>query len=405
MSPRRRALHALAGIGLAAGLALADLSGAAAPAPPAVVQGPSNPGAAALVPFDSPALALLLGPLTALPPSGGRPSAHDAALLRLARRYADAFPADPGDLVSSNYYDLALVLYTVHSRTGDPAWRERARRVARAWRDAPNNRAIAPALAGDDTAGRLLPAPRGLATLGLAVLAIEAGDDEARAVVDRQARLVEERWVDTGGDYGLANPVMPLGDPREAGYGLMTLVASTLLGADHSAAAARLLDAILARQEPAGAWRGWSEDAPGRPFVLNYMNGLLMEALVLYDRALGDPRIVPALARAVDWTWRQQWSEPALAFRYGDAAAGDTGPAPILNGLMLPAWGYLYARTGEPRYLGQGDRVLAGLVDVLDAEVHGVKQFTQAYRSSARYLAFRLGAPSVSPAAGTRPGT
>jgi hypothetical protein len=388
----------------ALGLVLAGLPGGEAPAARALAQAPPSIDGARLVAFASPALAVLVGPLTELAPGGSGPSGYDGRLLRLARQHGGAFPADRQDLVSSNYYDLALVLYVVHYRTGAPEWLPLARRVARAWRDAPNNRAIAAALAGDETAGRLVPPPRGMATLGLAVLALEAGDGDARRVVHEHARLVEERWVNTTGDYGLANPVMPLGDPREAGYALMALVASTLLGEDHTSAARRLLDAILARQQPAGHWRGWSEEAPGRPYTLNYMNGLLMEALVLYDRAVGDARIVPALARAVDGTWRQQWSDGARAFRYGDAAAGDTSPAPILNGLMLPAWGYLYARTGEARYREQGDRMLAGLVRALDHEVHGAKQFAQSYRSSARYLAFRLGAPSVSRAAGARSG-
>lgn len=356
----------------------------------------------ALVELDAPELAVLVGPLTAIPAeTRGRPH-FDARMLTLGRRHATAFPEKADDLIASTYYDLALVLYTAYYRTRDPFWREQARRVARTWRDSPHNQRIPAALDGDESAGPLVPPPRSLATLGLAVLAVESGDAEARRLVHVHARLIEERWVGTRNVYGLANPVMPMGDAREAGYGLLALVASTLLGEDHRVGARQLLDAILARQQPSGQWESWTESSPGQRFTLNYMNGLLMEGLIMYDRVIGDPRIVPALQRAVAWTWQTQWVKGARGFQYCDRKLGDLtrNPEPVLNGLLLVAWGYLSARTGDPRYRAQGDLILDGLVSALDAEVHGVKQFDQVYRSSARYLGFRVeGAGAAQPRA------
>jgi hypothetical protein len=386
VSARRRAAWRVA----SAVVAVTMLALAECRAAPVVAQAP-------LVAFGSPALEILVGPLPVLSPGQRGLSRYDARLLELGKSYADTFPQDRKDLITSVYYDLALALYTAYYRTGDARWQERARRVARTWRDAPNNRAIQTYL-DSDVGADLIPPPRSMATLGLAVLALEAGDAPARQVVDLHARLIERRWIAVSGPYGLENPIMPMSDAREAGYGLMALVAATMLGDDHCAAARSLVDAILARQGASGQWQNWSDK--GRPFTLNYMNGLLMEALILYDRAIGDPRIVPALARSSRWMWTTQWIRAARAFQYGNVNAGDvnTAPAPILNGLILPAWGFLAARTGDRRYVEEGDEILAGLVTATEREVHSEKQFAQAYRSSGRYLGFRVPGAGVTTA-------
>jgi hypothetical protein len=125
--------------------------------------------------------------------------------------------------------------------------------------------------------------------------------------------------------------------------------------------------------------------------TVNYMNGILMEALIMYDRGIGDPRILPAMRKAVDWTWSTQWVAAAQGFHYADRVVpnwADTTPFPNLNGLLLPAWGHLYANTGDPRYLDQGNKILKGLVEVGGQQIWGVKQFTQMFRSSSRYLGY-----------------
>jgi hypothetical protein len=313
---------------------------------------------------------------------------HHDALVDLGGRYAAAFPENGSDLAASVYYDLAYVLYTIHHRTQDPYFREQARRVARAWRDSPQNQAIEPFLGGDWSAGRNVPPPRDLATLGLALLALEADDAGAREVVHQQARLMEQHWVNSTGDYGLSNPVMPLGDQRESAYALMALVTSTLLGEDHAPAARRLLDAILDHQLPNGQWQGWVEG--GYIFTNNFMIGLLLEALALYDRAIGDSRIVPAMERAMGWLWSTQWVSSTLSFRY-DAEGTVTGPAPVLNGLFLAGWGHVHSATGKAAYRDQGEQILRGLVERGVQEIWSVKQFDQLFRASSQYLGYTRG--------------
>ena len=123
---------------------------------------------------------------------------------------------------------------------------------------------------------------------------------------------------------------------------------------------------------------------PGQPFTLNYMNGLLMEGLVVYDIVLGDSRILPALQRAIAWTWSTQWLPSQEAFRYGNIDAGsiNSAAAPILNGLFLPAWIYVYAATGDPTVLASAQDIFKGLIDVGVPGVQNAKTYAQVFRLS-----------------------
>jgi hypothetical protein len=334
-----------------------------------------------LVAPPSEALGKLLGPLT--PP--GRPASvaavadFDKALLARGREFV-------GDVL---FYDLPLVLYRIHARTGDTTWRDRARAAAGAWRDHPGNRKIATYLAGDWKLWKeLVNQPRCLGTIGLAVLALEADDGAARRVVDSHARLIESVWMH-GPYQSLTDPVMPLGDPRECGYALMALVASTVCGDDHRPAARELLDRILAKQRPDGQWLAKDEKVEGGGYTSNFMTGLLNEALAFYDRAIGDERILAAVEKNLAWTWKTQWSETGKGFQYH--AVGETQVDGVLGGLMIQAWGYAYARTGKAEYLEQGQRILAGMTERGVREIWGVKQFSQLFRSSPLFLGYVAG--------------
>jgi len=322
----------------------------------------------------------IIDPVTVLgAPNTNGIATYDSNELQRGKIDAEAFPSQPSDLVSSNYYDLALTLYTLYRRSGDVYWRDKARYVAATWRDSVNNQNIEKYLAGDYSVGSTIPPARSMATLGLAILALETGDTGARRIVNDHARLVEEAF---GFNWS---------DARETGYSLIALVASTVLGDDHRASALKMLETILAQQKPDGHWEQTSDLVPNnQPFVLNYMSGLLMEGLIFYDRNIGDARILPAIQRCLDWTWNTQWLPSVLAFQYGNINSGSvtTQPAGDLSGLMLPAWGYALARTGDVRYRDQGAQIFTGLVNIIPGALTGEKHFAQIYRSSGRYLGF-----------------
>jgi len=357
------------------------------------------------VPLSGP-LAFLVGPLT---PMGI--SAYD--LLQLTQGAAftcgsassHAYPEFAGDNVGSNFYDLALSLYLLYYRTGDTAWRDCARLVAKNWRDDPLNQNINAYLSGNYSLS--VPPPRSFSTLGLAIFALEAGDSSTAGlrstatIVNDQARLGEiyfSRYTGSG-----------CCDTREAAYSLTAQIAATLLGYDHRPAASSLLNSFLAAQQPNGCWQDTQLNlVPAGPYVLNYMQGLLMETMILYDRAIGDSRIVPAMQACVAWEWATQWvpgptaTSILNAFQYAEIDSGfvNTKPYANLNGLLLPAWGYLYQKTGNAAYKAQGDQILAGLISPGPDGSYGiyeVKQFDQMFRSSPRYLGWTAGTKPTTP--------
>jgi hypothetical protein len=357
---------------------------------------------AGLVAPPSEVLGTLLGPLAAIggPDATGAMAIFDQGLLARSREFAAGFPADPTvdfsgdgrlDVGDSLYYDLPLVFYRIHYRTGDVVWRDHARRVATTWRDHPGNRKIAGFLAKDWSLWpELVNQPRCMGTIGLAVLALEAEDAEARAIVVNHARVLEATYL-YGNYQSLTDPIMPLGDPRECGYGLMALVAATLLGEDRRKPAKELLDHIIERQRPDGQWLCKDPAYPDGGYSSNFMTGILIEALALYDRAIGDPRILPAVERNLAWTWSTQWVAAEQGFRYHSlGTAAETRTDGILGALMVQGWGYAYAKTGKPEYLAQGDEIIRGITGRGFKEIWNVKQYAQVFRASSMYFGYVL---------------
>lgn len=345
----------------------------------------------------SPELRKLLGPWAPIGKPAEVPAAAtlDGIALKRGREYADALPIKHTidvngdgavDDADAYFYDLPLVLYRNYYRSGDAYWREKARTTAANWRDYPGNRKMRKYLEGDWKLWReIVNQPRCFGTLGLAVLALESNDAVAKGIVFDHANQIEKVWM--YGDYqSLKHPVMALGDPRECAYGLTALLAATVVGEDHRKAAKDLLDHILKSQKADGQWLSPDDTAPGGGYTSNYMVGLLLESLLLYERVIGDERILAAVEKNLAWTWSTQWVEAEEGFRYHSVK--ETGAQPALNGLILPAWGYAYSRTGKAAYLEQGNRIAAGLAGKGAKEMWGVKQYNQFFRSSAQFAGY-----------------
>ncbi len=63
------------------------------------------------------------------------------------------------------------------------------------------------------------------------------------------------------------------------------------------------------------------------------------------------------------------------------------GPAPDLNLMIAPLYGWLFQQTGDVKYRDIGDRIFTS--GVQRAYLDGGKQFTQNYRWSFQYLNWR----------------
>ena len=84
------------------------------------------------------------------------------------------------------------------------------------------------------------------------------------------------------------------------------------------------------------------------PFVKPFMVGLTAHALIMYYQKTKDPRVVPALTKAMDWIWNNTWLPKSEAFMYLDRVHSEGGmePTPDLNLLIAPAYAWLYLETG-----------------------------------------------------------
>jgi hypothetical protein len=371
----------------------------------------------------------LLGPMTPLgtPKSLRSIKAFDRLQLAGADQFRpggvrDPFAspgAYPGD---ANYYDLAFTLFQVYYRTGDPKWREAARTAAIKWRDSAS---------GDLTMWRrklkgeygfpgeeALPAPRGASTLGLAMLAAEGADPKARELVYSHARFY--RCHGMNGNWL---------DQRESAYTLMAMLSATVLGDGDTQwsfsacwnnnppaktmtvrqAAKEILDMQLATQGklgPAGSLLTLQQtnpsdgaNPPNVPWSNLFMTGLLTEAWVMYDRIIGDPRIVPALEAYVNWMWTTQWFPKEKAFAYSNVTInwpnGNAAryPEPSLNGIYLGAWGYVAAKTGKPAYRAQMDEIVAGMLNAFASLDHPYnfflpKMYPENFRNASQGLGY-----------------
>ena len=61
--------------------------------------------------------------------------------------------------------------------------------------------------------------------------------------------------------------------------------------------------------------------------------------------------------------------------------------------MMVNAFGWVYAMTGDAAYRDRGNQVFKGGVDL--GYLQGSKQFNQSYEGSWRFIGYRLGIPAA----------
>jgi Ca2+-binding RTX toxin-like protein len=152
------------------------------------------------------------------------------------------------------------------------------------------------------------------------------------------------------------------------------------------------LSQILSTQSPDGAYNFKARGGYNSP----YMTGMVNEAMIdYYENFEADPRIITAVKKANDYLWVNNWNASAQAFEYagGNAPTGGTNPAPDVNNLISPSFGWLYSVTGDATYKQRGDQIFAGGVN--KAWLDGSKQFNQEYTTSYEYLGYTLKQPAA----------
>lgn len=191
---------------------------------------------------------------------------------------------------------------------------------------------------------------------------------------------------------------------REVSYGVNDHVVAEQIGELRLPALQDNVELLL------GHFSQWFLDH-NAAYTQPFMVALAAEALIGYESLTHDPRILPTLQRAADELWNTSWDAASLSFLYYnyDASMGPPppqpypydgqcsnrtsfsatckGPAPDLNLLIAPLYGWVYQHTGNPLYRTHGDMIFNSGVN--GAWLIGGKQFSQNYRWSDRYVAWR----------------
>jgi hypothetical protein len=96
---------------------------------------------------------------------------------------------------------------------------------------------------------------------------------------------------------------------------------------------------------------------------------------------------------AMEYIWNCCWLSSSGAFMYTDRVAsdgsGDMSPAPDLNLLIVPAFGWLYYMTGDATWQQRGDAIFSAGVQQGPSFIYLGKQYNQNYRWSFNYVNWR----------------
>lgn len=142
------------------------------------------------------------------------------------------------------------------------------------------------------------------------------------------------------------------------------------------------------------------------PYVKPFMVALASEFLIQYVTEVEhDSRVKGMLEVVGDGLWADFWRPSARAMLYVNRQLpGDDppNPAPDLNLLIAPLYGWLYKQTGDAKWKERGDRLFAGGVE--QAYLANSKQFNQNYRWSGEYVKWAQVTPTPTPSPTATPG-
>ncbi len=259
------------------------------------------------------------------------------------------------------YYDGARVGYQIADYTGNPDFAVCAKNPLDAYRPYVLNN------------NGFIPGWRNFAQ-GFRMDYERTGDELSKeAAIDLTNAAFGPNGIMTG--YQIPDAIS-----RETAYAIDTMIEIEKLGVPRNPRLEEYVDVALGHIDQ------WFSSDPG--YYQPFMFGLTAEALIKYHALTGDPRILPALKIATDWTWEHTWVAADRSFVY-EYFAGQplTSGAPDLNMLVVPVFGWLYEQTGDPLYIQRGDQAFVGGVE--GAWLDNGKQFSQNYRWSMDYLDWR----------------
>jgi hypothetical protein len=347
------------------------------PAPPAAVP-PNPPAATPPVVNVPPAVGWpVAGPLATIPADPPNFAAWERNMIRFG-----AMACDPAKIASLGawdgnlwYYDGARVIHQVQAYTQDPSWAACADQILKVYRD----QVVMPANGG-------VPGYR-IFTQGLREQYVATRDPLSLQAIE---------LLVTRGAYAARDPKSTLlwtsqcRRSREVAYNIESLLDGQALGTKlpYGTPPDPYVDSAIVH---VNQMIGWLKDqtAPNpceeqgdgyKPFMM----ALTAEALIKVHAKTGDPRIAPLLKEVALLTWQHAWDPAAGAFYY---ESNRKGPAPDLNLLIAPLYGWLYQQTNDTRFIAMGDEIFRQ--GVAKGYLGQGKQYSQNYRWSFDYIKWR----------------
>lgn len=294
------------------------------------------------------------------------------------------------------YYDAQKVFYIVKDKTGNSAWNTSANLAQAAY-----------ATYYVDPNGGVVPGYWSFPH-GLTEDYIRNADTAART----SARLLR--------DHGSYHNVTDNSDDllsRENAYALMAHIQAIRYG--DSPDTVRIAQLYGWAKGHIDQWCTLLTADYFRPF----MGALTAQALIdYYTYYSANAEIITYLATMADYMHSTCWDAVANSWNYTDRDVGSTDPVdldpqPDLNLLIVPYLGWLWVKTGDPKWKTRGDLAFDGGVSIYDgfgfwvsgaylggksaASVNG-KHVCQNFRWSRQYLTWRDMTPEGSGGAGHR---
>lgn len=271
--------------------------------------------------------------------------------------------------LTATQYDSEAVFYHIQDYTKDGSWSVCAARAEVVFRDnyvLPNN--------------GLIPG-YWIFTRGLMLDYLKTGD-----VLSQSATILISQNAAYAADYTPLSWTVDASMSREVAYAIQSYLDAESVGAPRRSRTEPLVTQALGHIDQ---WFVTQTAEYVRPFLF----ALTANALIHYQEVTADPRILPALVMGADWIWSHCWVPGDEAFQYTDRVvpSGGTEPAPDLNLLIAPVYGWLWHMTGDSVHLERGDQIFAG--GVKRAWLAGGKQFNQSYRYSFDYVRWRSSPP------------
>ena len=281
------------------------------------------------------------------------------------------------------YYDGIKVYYQIAEYTNDKSWLTGAKTCRDWYRD----KYIFGRPSHVD-GWRMFPH-------GLMLDYLKTGDDNDKKAVEIMEKngAFSDRSIDYAktSTYNLKSVELS----REVAYNINVHVVAQALGVASFSKQDPYIDIALGHIK---IWNDWMKShSASFPYLSDggktgfqpFMAGLTCEALIRYYESKGaDPykktEIIAAISELATLMWDAAFIKGQNTLYY---ESNRKGPAPDLNLLICPLYGWLWHRTGDKGFIDKGDALFQG--GIAGAYLSGGKQFSQNYRWSFDYVKWR----------------